>query len=106
MNTIYETNLLTRASEIISFAEYLPIEMITVRNTEPKYPVTIGELLVNYALDIVIRQGEDWASKEHEYNAELLMELLSTLDMGVDKPDVWQKLFEANREVAEFLKNL
>ena len=99
-----ETVILMRLSEMISFAEYLPLEMLTERNTEPKYPVTIGEHVVNYALDIVLRH--EWESSDNEYMAEPLLNALHQLDAGVDKPEVWKDLFRANAELTEYLRNL
>lgn len=101
MNLQHETTLLVRLSEIVSFAEYLPMEMIAQRNTEPKYPVTVGELLASYALDIVLRY--EWKVPENEYIVEPLLDALNTLDTGVDQPKARGALFEANSELKKYL---
>lgn len=98
-----EITLLIRLSEIVSFAESLPLDIICQRNTEPKYPVTIGELLVSYALNIVIRH--DWELNENEYIVEPLINCLTQLDMGVDRPDAWKELFTANNQLKDYINN-
>ncbi len=104
MDKSIEMALLYRLSEIISFAEYLPMEMISKRNTEPIYPVTIGELLVSYGLDIALHQDQEWKSELFENVVDSIVSILGQLDMGVDRPDVWRELFAANTELKELLR--
>ena len=101
MNKSNEIILLHRLSEMISFAEYLSIDVVSRRNTQPVYPVTIGELLVNYTLDPLLHH--EWESAEYEAKADPLFDCLQELDMGVDRPDVWKELFAANVELKKFL---
>ena len=103
MNSQQETALLIRLSEMVSFAEYLPLEVIAQRNPEPEYPVTVGELLASYILNIVLRH--EWQLEKNEYVAEPLLNVLGQLDMGVDRPDMWKDLFEANSELRKYLQS-
>lgn len=77
--------------------------MITQHNSEPKYPVTIGELLASYTLSIILRH--EWESEENEYIVDPLLNALNQLDTGVDRPNVWKELFEANKRLREYLDN-
>lgn len=102
MKTSYEVTVLLRLSEMVSFAEYLPLDLITQRNPEPTYPVTIGELLANYTISIILQHK--WESEENERIAEPLFDALNQLDTGVDRPAVWKELFEANKKLQEYLE--
>ena len=97
-----EREILLRLSEMASFAEYLPLEIITQRNAEPEYPVTVGELLASYILNTILRH--EWESTEHEYMVEPFANALNQLDMGVDRPEVWKDLFLANSKLREYLE--
>lgn len=103
MNTADDLVQLYRLSEIVSFAEYLPLDLIAQRNAEPVYPVTIGELLVTFALDIVLVY--EWESESCENAAEPLESILNQLDTGVDRPEVWKDLFKANAALIARLKH-
>lgn len=104
MNKIKDIILLWRASELISFAEGLPFELITTPNAEPVYPVTVSELLVNHALHLLITHT--WGSNDLEYAAGAVEDCLSTLDMGVNRPGVWKELFVENQKLRVFLEQL
>lgn len=93
---------LIRLSEIVSFAEFLTTDTVSIQNTEPVYPVTVGEKIACYALDIILLH--DWSSKEAEDIAESLQEALHLLDTGVDRPDTWNALFIANTSLKAYLE--
>lgn len=93
---------LIRLSEIVSFAEFLSVETVSVRNTEPVYPVTIGEKLVCYALHPLLTH--EWSSSEVEQVADPLEDALHLLDTGVDRPDTWRSLFTANAALKAYLE--
>jgi hypothetical protein len=94
---------LVRLSEIVSFAEFLSIETVSIRNTEPIYPVTVGEKIACYALDIALLH--EWSSTEAEYVSEPLIDALQQLDTGVDRPDTWHSLFIANDALKTYIEN-
>mgnify|MGYP000901985090 FL=1 len=91
-----DSEVLTSALAILNFAKTLSTDTLAVRNTEPIYPVTVGEHVVAYVLSLLLQH--DWQEVRLGTIAEELIEILSQLDTGVDKPVVWQELFEvANR---------
>lgn len=98
-----DTLALIRLSEIVSLAEFLSVDTISVRNTEPIYPVTVGEKIACYALDIVLLH--EWSSDETEQAVAPLEEALQQLDTGVDKPAVWNDLFIANSALKAYLQS-
>lgn len=95
-------SVLVRLSEIVSFAEFLSIKTVAVRNLEPKYPMTIGEKIVCYVLHPLLLH--EWSSREAEKICEPLEESLFLLDTGVDRPDAWNDLFVANIALKEYLE--
>ena len=96
-----DTSVLQAAISVLNFAESLPIEQLAERNTKPAYPVTIGERLVSYTLQLLLTH--EWGDDEAEALADEMESVLSQLDTGVDKPDEWRALFEIARRAAERL---
>lgn len=94
---------LIRLSEVVSLAEFLSVGIISVRNTEPMYPVTVGEKNACYALDIVLLH--EWSSDKTKQAVAPLEEALQQLDAGVDKPAVWNDLFIANSALKAYLQS-
>lgn len=98
-----EIILLHRANELVLFAESLPFELVITPNTEPVYPVTVGEHLVNDALHILITH--DWESDELMGIAGPITNCLIQLDTGVGRPGLWRELFAENQKLGQFLSN-
>lgn len=96
-----EKTLIIQLSALVDFASSLPLDMITEKNPTPSYPVTIGEHVVSYALSLTVTH--DWKSPELEEIAETVETHLIQLDTGVDNPETWRKLFEANIELKKRL---
>lgn len=98
----YDHVTLVRLSEIVSFAEFLSVDTVSIRNTEPVYPVTIGEKIACYALDIILLH--EWSSDETEQIVSPLEDALQQLDTGVDRPNTWNDLFIANTTLKKYLE--
>ncbi len=96
-----DTHKLVAIHGMIDFAEHLPAETLTLRNTEPVYPFTPAERLVNYVLHLAI--ANEWQNEEDEQAIDEITSILSQLDTGVDKPQEWQELFRANKALGEYL---
>ena len=92
LNTIYS---------ILSFAESLPIELVSKANTEPVYPVTVGERITSYVLDQVLQS--EWRDERGDHIIGEIEEILNQLDIGVDKPHEWHNLFLANKALGKHL---
>lgn len=99
-----DIKVITSAIAIINFAESLPLETITVSNSEPAYPVTIGENLVAYTLGLLL--PHDWSSDETEQLVEEIESCLSRLDMGVSDEADWRALFEAKNRLSGHMNEL
>jgi hypothetical protein len=96
---------LIAVNEVIKFAEQLPIDILTTRNHEPKYPVTASERLVSYVLHLLITK--QWQVYRNEAATDEIESILCQLDTGVDAPKEWQALFDANHELSDYLdKNI
>src|SRR4051812_31763953 len=96
---INDSKVINSALAILDFAESLPLEMITVPNSEPIYPVTIGENLVAYTLGLLL--PHEWSSDETEQLVDEIESCLSRLDMGVSDEVDWQALFEAKNRMRD-----
>lgn len=100
-NQKQDIQYLSAIHSLIDFAESLPIELLLDKNIEPTYPVTIGERFVNYVLDIVLMTK--WHNDIHEEATDEICSILSQLDINVASQAEWQKLFEANRVLAQHI---
>lgn len=94
---------LISANEVIKFAEQLPIDILTARNSEPKYPVTASERLVSYILDLLL--SKNWQDAHSKAIVTDIEGILSQLDTGVDAPQEWATLFEANAQLSKYLQS-
>jgi len=92
---------LVEVSSIISFAETLPLECVALPNNEPLYPVTTGERLASYILHLI--QMEDWP-EEGRALVDEIEEIIVQLDTGVDKPDAWRDLYDANAALKAYIR--
>lgn len=101
MNYETDRSALIAANEVIKFAEQLPIDILTTRNHEPKYPVTASERLVSYVLSLLL--SKQWEDARSETIITDIESILSQLDTGVDAPLEWTNLFEANHRLDDYL---
>ena len=77
----------------IEVAKSLRPEDLVRRNNEPTYPVTTSELIVSHTLHLLLTH--EWQRDENEWDMSDILNSLQLLDTGVDKPQVWQELFDA-----------
>lgn len=77
----------------IEVAKSLRPEDLARRNDEPVYPVTTSELIVSNTLHLLLTH--EWQRDENEWDMSDILNSLQLLDTGVDKPQVWQELFDA-----------
>ncbi len=95
-----KSELIVKLKDLINSAQTTPLEEICKTgdyksNPDLKYPQTKGEYIVDKALTLLLSQ--DWVDDDPVLNE--MVSVLSQLDIGVDKPEVWLELFELAEEV-------
>ena len=99
---IARPELIAKLKGYISDAQKVPISELCKAGdyeNQPglRYPQTKGEYLVDEMLSLLLSQS--WIDPESEPVLDEMTSILGQLDMGVDKPEEWQELFQLAEEI-------
>lgn len=96
-----DIKIINNALNLLDFAEGLPLEMLTQLNKSGHWPETVGEYIVNYIIHPLLTH--EWGNDAAEEAMEDVLDCLTALDSGVDKPKTWEALFVAKNKCREDL---